>query len=167
MLEQYNLLQLCTVLFEPSFCNCYRDSMNIKEAPQAQQPRPVRSEALYRILLVDDNEDFAATFSTLLKTLGHEVRIAHDGVQALEVVARFIPDVAFLDIGLPRLNGYDLVRRMRAVKATQQVLLIAVTGWGQEDDRLRALEAGFDHHLVKPVEVDDIRYILDNFRPAT
>ncbi len=113
-----------------------------------------------RILLAEDNDDFSASFALILRAMGHEVHISRDGAAALEAAAEFKPDVAFLDIGLPKLNGYDLAQRLRKMPLGKRVVLVAVTGWGQENDRRRAREAGFDHHMVKPVEPDQVRRIL-------
>lgn len=105
-----------------------------------------------RVLVVDDNVDSAITMAALLGMHGHDVRTAHDGVQALEEVERFKPDVVILDIGMPRMNGYTAAARIRERMDDVQPLLIAVTGWGQAEDRHRSKAAGFDHHLVKPVD---------------
>ncbi len=105
-----------------------------------------------RILVADDNHDAADTLAMMLGIFGHEVRTAHDGVEALEMAAEFRPDVVFLDIGMPHLDGYQTAVRMRAEPWGKHVMLIALTGWGQEDDKRRAAEAGFDHHLVKPAD---------------
>ena len=113
-----------------------------------------------RILLADDNEDFADSLAMLLRAMGHEVRVAYDGLAAAEAAAEFKPEFAFLDIGLPKLNGYELARRLRASPATRQTVLTAITGWGQEEDRRQARAAGFAHHLVKPVELPALRKIL-------
>ncbi|MGI4849247.1 MAG: ATP-binding protein [Janthinobacterium lividum] len=110
----------------------------------------------HRILLADDNADFANNMATLLRSLGHAVLVTHDGKQALAAAPAFAPDFAFLDIGLPGLNGYALARGLRALPQTRDCVLIAVTGWGQERDKALAQEAGFDHHLVKPVEPQTI-----------
>ena len=118
-----------------------------------------------RILVADDNEDFARSFAFILGAMGNDVRVAHDGAHALATAGEFRPDVAFLDIGLPKLNGYDLARGLRAAPASRHCVLIAVTGWGQEDDRRRAQEAGFDHHLVKPVEPSAIEALLAGIPP--
>lgn len=118
----------------------------------------------HRVLLADDNVDFAESLAMILQMMGHEVRLAHDGVEAVAAAGEFAPDFAFLDIGLPRLNGYELARRLRDMPATRQSVLVAVTGWGQEDDKRRAREAGFDLHLVKPVEPDQILDILAAFK---
>ena len=122
--------------------------------------------AKHRILLADDNDDFAISLAMLLRAVGHEVRVAHDGLQALEAAAAFKPDFAFLDIGLPKLNGYDLARRLRELPATRHSVLVAVTGWGQEDDRRRAREAGFNHHMVKPLEIHQIQALLADVLPS-
>ena len=108
--------------------------------------------ATLRILVVDDNVDSATTMAALLGMYGHELRMAHDGLQALEEVSRFQPHVVVLDIGLPKMNGYTVASRIRERADIPQPLLIAVTGWGQDEDRVRSKAAGFDHHLVKPVD---------------
>ncbi|HKX39196.1 MAG TPA: response regulator, partial [Burkholderiales bacterium] len=113
-----------------------------------------------RILLADDNLDFASTFAMLLRRMGNDVRVEHDGPAALAAAAEFKPQVAFLDIGLPRLNGFDLARRLRELPAMNGAKLIAVTGWGQPADRQLATEAGFDDYMVKPVEIERIQAIL-------
>jgi CheY-like chemotaxis protein len=117
------------------------------------------------VLLADDNEDFATSFSLILEKLGHEVAVAHDGLQAGTLAASFGPHVAFLDIGLPGLNGYDLARRIRSAPGGDAIVLVAVTGWGQEHDKRTALEAGFDHHLVKPVEMTAVIRLLAVAKP--
>ena len=115
----------------------------------------------FRILLADDNVDFAESLSILLEAGGHEVVVTHDGMQALETAAAFKPELCFLDIGLPRLHGYDLVRRLRALPATRGACMVAISGWGQPEDKRRSREAGFDHHLAKPVEFERIQELLD------
>jgi signal transduction histidine kinase len=116
-----------------------------------------------RILLADDNVDFVTSLGQLLSARGHDVRIAYDGVEALAAAEEFAPEVAFVDIGMPKVHGYEVARRLRAAPATSGALLVAVTGWGQENDRKRAREAGFDRHLVKPVEPGDIEAILKSY----
>lgn len=115
----------------------------------------------HRILLVDDNVDFVASMASLLTLLGHEVQTVNDGVSALTVAADFAPDYAFLDIGMPGLNGYDLARRLRELPSTVNCVLTAVTGWGQDKDRQLSRAAGFDYHLVKPVELARILEVLE------
>jgi signal transduction histidine kinase/CheY-like chemotaxis protein len=126
----------------------------------ASKPAPVQSR---RILLADDNVDFATSLAALLTARGHEVRIAHDGAEALATAERFHPDFAFLDLGMPKVHGYEVARRLRDSPGTTQCVLVAVTGWGQEDDRQRAREAGFDRHVVKPVDPSDIETILASY----
>jgi signal transduction histidine kinase/ActR/RegA family two-component response regulator len=113
-----------------------------------------------RILLADDNVDFVHSLESLLSGLGQEVCVTHDGEQAYAAAKDFLPEFAFLDIGLPKLNGYGLARRLRAHAATRDCVLIAVTGWGQERDRELARDAGFDHHMVKPVEPAQLHALL-------
>ncbi len=113
-----------------------------------------------RILVVDDNPDVAESLAMLLSTRGADVRTAHDGRSALSMIEAFQPRAVLLDIGMPGMNGYDVARSIRARNAAGGVLLIAVTGWGQEEDRRRVKEAGFDHHLVKPVSLADIESLL-------
>jgi signal transduction histidine kinase len=114
-----------------------------------------------RVLLADDNEDFVNSLGQILSARGHEVRIVYDGQQAIDAARDFHPDIAFLDIGMPKVHGYDVARRLRAAPGTADCLLVAVTGWGQESDRAQAREAGFDRHLVKPVDPAEIEAILD------
>jgi signal transduction histidine kinase/ActR/RegA family two-component response regulator len=116
----------------------------------------------YRILLADDNVDFVNSIGALLSAMGHSVVITHDGQDALTAAIRFCPDYAFLDIGLPQMSGYDLARQIRRLACGPMTTLIAVTGWGQEKDRQLAFEAGFDHHMVKPVRFEQIEEILGN-----
>jgi len=114
----------------------------------------------FRILLADDNLDFVNAIGALLRTMGHTVHICHDGPQALAAAEAFAPDFAFLDIGLPYLNGYDLARALRRLPGLARTVLVAVTGWGQQKDRDMAFEAGFEAHLVKPVSVEQILALL-------
>ncbi|HWM90126.1 MAG TPA: ATP-binding protein [Thermoanaerobaculia bacterium] len=111
-----------------------------------------------RILVVDDNRDAAESLAMLLQMWGHEVYLAYDGLDAVEAAAEFQPDVVLLDIGLPKMNGYEAAHRIRQAK--QDVVLIALTGWGQDEDRRRSREAGFDHHLTKPVEFEALQNML-------
>jgi CheY-like chemotaxis protein len=114
----------------------------------------------HRILVVDDNADAAASLALLLRLMGHETRTANNGIEAIEVADQFQPDVALLDIGMPNLNGYETARRMRQKAWGREMLLVAVTGWGQEADRRRSSDAGFNSHLVKPVDVAEIERLL-------
>jgi CheY-like chemotaxis protein len=130
------------------------------QLPQRSNGGEGAAAAGLRILVVDDNRDAAESLSLLLRTRGHDVRTAHDGVAGLEAAASFRPDVALLDIGMPRLSGYDLARRIRGQAWGQGMVLIALTGWGQEEDRRRSAQAGFDHHLVKPVDPDALQELF-------
>jgi CheY-like chemotaxis protein len=105
-----------------------------------------------RILIVDDNPDAVDSLRVVLTTLGYEVKTSHDGPQALQTAEDFRPHVILLDIGLPKQSGYEVARQIRKQPWGQAILLVATTGWVQLDDRQRAHEAGFDHHLVKPVD---------------
>jgi CheY-like chemotaxis protein len=116
--------------------------------------------AAQSILIVDDNQDAADSLGALLGLMGNEVHIAYDGEQALEMAAALEPRVVLMDIGLPKLNGYEAARRMRALPGLRDALIVALTGWGQGEDRRRSREAGFDHHLVKPVALDDLQNVL-------
>jgi PAS domain S-box-containing protein len=109
-----------------------------------------------RILVADDNKDSATSLALILSMMGHETKTANDGVEALEVGDEFRPEVALVDIGMPKLNGYDTARQMRQKPWGRNALLVALTGWGQEDDLRRSSDAGFDTHLVKPVDVAEI-----------
>lgn len=117
--------------------------------PHAEAPRPVVRR---KVLIADDNHDAAASLAMLLRTMGHETRTAADGEAAAAAAEAFRPDVILMDIGMPRLNGYDACRRIRATDWGRDVTIVALTGWGQADDRRRSEEAGFDRHVVKPVE---------------
>lgn len=104
------------------------------------------------MLVVDDNVDAAESLAMLLRATGHDVRTAHDGPTALEAADAFLPHAVLLDIGLPKLNGYEVARRLRQRPAFQKALLVAMTGYGQDSDQQQARAAGFDHHLVKPAD---------------
>jgi CheY-like chemotaxis protein len=123
------------------------------------------SPSTRRVLIADDNVDFATSLESILKGLGHDVRVTHDGVAALDIAAEFVPQIAFLDIGLPGRNGYDLARAIHALQQTAACQLVAVTGWGQDDDRRRSREAGFEIHLVNPVEPQQIIDIVNARMP--
>lgn len=114
-----------------------------------------------RVLVVDDNWDVAAMLTALVKLVGYDVRTAHDGADAVEQAEEYRPHIILMDIGMPRLSGLDAARRIRRQPAGASVRLIAITGWGQEMDRQRSKEAGFDLHLVKPVEMDELFKVLE------
>jgi CheY-like chemotaxis protein len=134
-------------------------SARAKEAA-VERARPV-SGAL-KILVVEDNADSAESMALLLRLNGHEVRIAHDGPSALADARSFEPQVVLCDIGLPGMDGYEVAARLREQQAFKQTPLIALTGYGQEGSRRRAKEAGFDYHLVKPVEPGALDTVLDS-----
>jgi CheY-like chemotaxis protein len=112
------------------------------------------------VLVVDDNEDAATSLGLLLEAFGYEVRTANDGLQALEVARAMQPRALLLDIGLPKLNGYDLCRQLRQEAWAGDACIVALTGWDQEEDRRQARAAGFDHHFVKPVDPHRIDELL-------
>ena len=106
----------------------------------------------HRVLVVDDNVDAAVSLGMLLKLAGQEVRVAYDGPAALRQAIDFRPDLVLLDIGMPGMDGYEVCRRLRREVRLGKTTLVALTGWGQDEDRRRSHDAGFDHHIVKPVE---------------
>lgn len=114
-----------------------------------------------RVLVADDNRDAGESLAMLLRLDGHEVEIAFDGPEALALFDRMKPEIAILDIGMPGLTGYEVAQRIRALRPARPVTLIAVTGWGQEADKARAAESGFDHHFTKPLEPDALSALLD------
>jgi signal transduction histidine kinase/CheY-like chemotaxis protein len=124
-------------------------------------PEPVARPVSKRILVVDDNRDAAETLGELLRHMGHEVVIAHDGASCLALAKELRPDVAFVDIGLPGVDGYGVARQLRQQQASEpRTKLVAITGYGQEADRRRSAGAGFDHHLVKPVDLAELRRLV-------
>ncbi len=123
-------------------------------------PGPHTPSASKRLLVVDDNVDAAESVAILLRLWGHEVRLAHSGPQALEAAETYRPDLVLLDIGLPGMSGYDVARRLRAQPAFQQTVLAALTGYGQEADRRTAFDAGFDLHLTKPVDLNELERLV-------
>jgi CheY-like chemotaxis protein len=134
------------------------------EQPEVPRKRPAsrRKESAVpkRILVVDDNRDAAESLTVVLKLYGHETHAVYNGDDAMERAAALHPDIILLDLGLPRMSGYDLARQIRSSEWGKQARLIAVTGWGQEDDIRRSHEAGFDHHLVKPVDFQALEKLL-------
>lgn len=117
-----------------------------------------------RVLIVDDNQDAANSLAMLLEIDGHEVKVAYDGRSALPLAATFQPEVALLDIGMPDMDGYALARALRQTPAGATIYLVAVTGWGQQEDRQRSNAAGFDEHLTKPVDPEALTALLTNLR---
>ena len=129
-----------------------------KQEESASPPLPPPSGR--RLLVVDDNADVALSLAVLLRLYGHEVQVAHDGRSALQLAAAFRPDLVFLDIGMPGMDGYEVARRLRRTPGLEKVVLAALTGWGQQEDRRRTAEAGFDYHLVKPPEPKVLERLL-------
>lgn len=115
----------------------------------------------YRILIVDDNNDAAETLGELLRMMGHEVRCAAHGEQALALLREFPAQVGLLDIGLPDMDGYELATRVRALPQGEAMKLVALTGYSEDNTRVRAMSARFDEHLVKPVNIDRLLAMLD------
>ena len=122
---------------------------------------PPETTVRRRIMVVDDNLDSADSLSMMLEMLGHEVSAAHDGVEAVETARRFQPEVAFLDVGMPRMNGYEAARLIRQQPECAGVILVALTGWGQEEDKRRSHEAGFDIHMVKPIDYAAVEKLIE------
>jgi DNA-binding response OmpR family regulator len=135
-------------------------------ANDTMDSKPVRSTSndtamrRFRILVVDDNHDSALSLAMVLTMMGHETRTAHDGETALATAEEFHPDVVLLDIGLPKMNGYEVAQRIRENAWGTDMFLIAVTGWGQAEDRARSAEVGLNMHMVKPVEPTALQAVL-------
>ena len=138
-----------------SACRCSTDAALPAEASRRIQPLPSK-----RILIVDDSRDGGESLAMLLRVLGADVALAHSGRAALDCINSFRPDVVLLDIGMPGMDGYEVARRIRANPNNRHISLIALTGWGQDEDRQRSTAAGFNHHLVKPADIDQLRQIL-------
>ena len=129
-------------------------------AESASSPTPSPAGPQRRVLVVDDNRDSAESMSMMLEMLGHRTRTAHGGRQAITEAEAFRPDMILLDIGMPDMNGYEACRSIRSEDWAKNIVLVAMTGWGHDDDRRRSREAGFDHHLTKPVELDSLQRLL-------
>jgi CheY-like chemotaxis protein len=119
-----------------------------------------------KVLVADDNRDAADTLGMLLELSHHEVLVAHSGDQALQMARDAQPQAVILDIGMPGVTGYDVAREIRREPWGEKVLLLALTGWGRADDKARAAEAGFDHHLTKPIDVDHMERLLGSAQPV-
>jgi PAS domain S-box-containing protein len=142
----------------------------LSDAPEAASPRAARetlaTRGAHRILVVDDDLESARSLAMVLDAAGHETETAHDGLEAVEVAERFRPRVALLDIGLPKLNGFEVARRIRERPWAERAVLIAVSGWGQDEDRRKSKDAGFDFHFVKPVDFDRLAALLASLPPG-
>ena len=126
----------------------------------ASKPPVTQTAARRKILVVDDNHDSALSLAMMLSIMGHDTRTAHDGESAVSTAETFLPDVVLLDIGLPKLNGYEVAQRIREASWGASMYLIAVTGWGQDEDRQRSSEVGLNLHMVKPVEPSALEKVL-------
>jgi two-component system CheB/CheR fusion protein len=126
--------------------------------------RPDLSGEPRRILVVDDCVDAADCLSMLLRMIGHEVQTAHDGLLALELAQSYVAEVVFIDLGMPRIDGWELARRLRALPKWGEAVLIALTGHGGEEARRRCFEAGFDHFLLKPADLNTLQHLLTQSR---
>lgn len=139
-------------------------------APEPPAPEPTVGEpatpTARRILVVDDNPDTATSLATLLELTGNETHIAHDGLEAVAAAAAFRPDIVLLDIGLPKMDGFEAARKIRAEPWGRTMVLVALTGWGQEEDRRESRESGFDGHMVKPVDFAALKKLLAELQPA-
>ena len=140
---------------------------NVTAAIAAAPESPAPAGSALRILVVDDNIPSAKTTGWMLELIGHEFTIAHDGHAAIDLAKTFLPDVILLDIGLPGINGYDVCKTLRADPRFKDTVIIAQTGWGQERDRQLALDAGFNHHLLKPIDFEKLSEQLAQVKPAS
>jgi len=138
----------------------------MNESPNPYSTSPNSTNQPLRILVVDDNRDSAETLSMLLELMGNELSVAYDGEQALAMANDIKPDVILLDIGLPKLNGYEVARQIRNEPWGGNPILIAITGWGQTEDKDLSRESGFDHHLVKPVDHDHLLKLIQKRKSA-
>jgi CheY-like chemotaxis protein len=129
-------------------------------SPEPNAPLPGSSPAPRRVLIVDDNTDAADSLAMLVDMWGNETLLARNGREAIEVAERHRPDVVLLDIGLPGLNGYEVCCQIRSREWGKSIAVFALTGWGQEEDRRRSKDAGFDGHLIKPVDAETLRNVL-------
>jgi len=133
-----------------------------KPVPQSELRQDYNASTPHRVLVVDDNEPSAKTMGWTMELMGYEGRLAKDGPSAIEIARSFCPDVVLLDIGLPGMNGYELCELMHKEPSLKDTIFIAQTGWGQEEHIRRSKEAGFNYHLVKPVNMNDLKKILQS-----
>jgi CheY-like chemotaxis protein len=150
--------------------SCFTVRLPLSSVQQAAPPSPAEHEnqtiPSLRVLVIDDNRDAAASLAMLLETTGAEARVAHDGAQGVIEYEKFRPLVVLLDIGMPGMDGYEVARRLRVLPAQPRACLVALTGWGQEEDRRRVREAGFDHHLVKPADILELQTLIAAIQEA-
>jgi len=144
-------------------------TMQTLQKPTPSTESQESSEESFRVLITDDNVDAAETLSTILSLNGHITKVAHNGIDAVKAVRAFAPDVVFLDIGMPGMNGYEAAKAIRGMPGLDPIILVALTGWGDESDRLKATDAGFDHHITKPVDCETMTAFLAKItrRPAS
>jgi CheY-like chemotaxis protein len=138
----------------------------VEQDPAAEPVQPIESVRLgarAKILVADDNRDAADSMGLILEFGGHDVTVAHSGTEALEKARTSIPDAMILDIGMPDMTGYEVARRVRAEPWGERIFMLAITGWGQEEDKERAMAAGFDQHMTKPVDADAVEQRLRAF----
>jgi CheY-like chemotaxis protein len=135
--------------------------------PRSEEQQWTGVSGRRRVLVVDDNRDAATSLAIMLRLMGNESKTAHDGLEALEMAAAFRPDLILLDIGMPKLNGYDTARQIRQQPWGKHVALVALTGWGLEEDRRKSRDAGFDSHMVKPIQLQDLEKLLAPSSAAT
>jgi CheY-like chemotaxis protein len=134
-------------------------------APAAVAAAPAQSPPR-RVLVADDNQDAGNSLAALLRALGHEVHIARDGLEAVAAAEAHRPQFILMDIGMPKLNGYDACRRIREHAWGRDIVITALTGWGQDSDRQLSHDAGLSHHLTKPVDFNALRQLIDTLPPA-
>jgi CheY-like chemotaxis protein len=121
---------------------------------------PQEAATTHRVLVVDDDKDVADTLAMLLECLGAETRVTYSGAAALAAIEEFRPELAFLDLGMPDMDGYETARRIRALPDGGRLIVAALSGWGREADRQRSMEAGFDHHFIKPIKIEALEELL-------
>jgi PAS domain S-box-containing protein len=136
-------------------------------ASDASEGAPAPARSVGRVLVVDDNRDSALSMSAMLRLMGYETRTVHDGLAALDAAEEFRPEIVLMDVGMPLLNGYDATRRLREQPWGREITIVALTGWGQEIDKVNSREAGCDAHLVKPIQIDVLETLLAELRPAS
>jgi CheY-like chemotaxis protein len=141
-----------------------RRTASPSEKPRADANESSANARKLRILVADDNRDAAQTLAIMLRFEGHEVRTAYDGLEVLSTGQLFQPELVFLDIGMPVLDGYQTARQIRAQPWGKHVHLVALTGWSQETDRQQSVASGFQDHIVKPADADQLKAVIDRAR---
>lgn len=141
--------------------NLPRAQSNVEQI-KAGSADPAPALGQLRVLVVDDNRDAAKMMATLLRLMKQEVAQAHDGAQAVQVAEEFRPDLILMDIGMPRMNGHQACRAMREQEWGQRIVIAALTGWGQDEDRAQCRESGFDHHFVKPLQSGALEQLVQD-----